>query len=332
MPIGRNAAGGQMRSPGVRRTRLARNSLIALLVTGGMVVVAVVSLHPRLWLFAEGGSPFDGAPAIGEVTFAPLASENPSPATAPTAEPTPSDSLLPSAAPSPTPVPTVLGGVPTPRPTPAPTPVPTPVRTPVPTPAPTPAPTPTPAPSPTPVVPASVTLIGSTDDLISGGSARTMTATVRDALGNPLAGQVVSFSAVAGSGSVAGLGSATTDGSGVAATDIVGDLAGAITIEARTSSVTAALTLTVVAGALDHIALSPNAISTAAGQAQIFVTLAYDAAGNLIGDVSTSAILQINPDGTCGTGTCTAPRRGSYTVTATYSGMVATATMRVRRH
>lgn len=181
-------------------------------------------------------------------------------------------------------------------------------------------------------MPATLTLAGSTEALASGGSARTLTATVRDGLGNPVAGQAVSFSTVAGPGTVTGLGGAISDASGIAATDVIGDLAGAITIEARAGSANAALAFSVVAGALDHIALSPTSITIGPGEAQIYVTLAYDAAGNLIGDVSMSAVLEINPNGTCETATCSAAKHGSYTVTSTYSGLVATAILRVHRH
>jgi hypothetical protein len=181
-------------------------------------------------------------------------------------------------------------------------------------------------------VPASLTLTGTTADLPSGGSARAITATVRDALGQPMAGQAVIFSAVGGSGSVTGLGAATTGGSGGATVEVVGDRAGAVTIEARTAGLSGTLALNVVAGALDHITLTPSSVSVFPDQPQTFVTDAEDAAANLIGDESATAILQISADGICVGATCTAPQRGFYTVTSTYSGLVATATMRVRHH
>ena len=40
-----------MKWPGVGRTRFALNSLVAVVAAGAIVVGAVVSLHPRLWLF-----------------------------------------------------------------------------------------------------------------------------------------------------------------------------------------------------------------------------------------------------------------------------------------
>ena len=46
-----------MRSPDARQTRLALNSLIALVAVAAFVVVAVITLHPRLWLFADSSAP-----------------------------------------------------------------------------------------------------------------------------------------------------------------------------------------------------------------------------------------------------------------------------------
>lgn len=132
------SGGGRRGYRGNQRPRFIRDSLGALLVTGGIVIVAVAVLHPQLSFFTGGVSPATAtAPAIGAVTFVPVK----------TASPSPSDSPSPSPSPSPTPV---VTPVPTPRPTPVPTPVPTP----------TPKPTPTPAPTPTPVKPIVISFNG----------------------------------------------------------------------------------------------------------------------------------------------------------------------------
>jgi hypothetical protein len=148
------SGGGRRGSRGNQRPRFIRDSLGALLVTGGIVIVAVAILHPQISIFAGGVSPATAtAPAIGDVTFVPLAtpSPSPSPSPSPTASPSPSPSDSPSPSPSLTPAPT-----------PRPTPVPTPRRTPVPTPAPTPTPKPTakPTPKPTPLQPIVLTFSG----------------------------------------------------------------------------------------------------------------------------------------------------------------------------
>jgi hypothetical protein len=69
-----------------------------------------------------------------------------------------------------------------------------------------------------------------------------------------------------------------------------------------------------------------------AGRWQPYTTIAVDAAGNLIGDVSSSAVLAISPDGTCNTGLCAALVRGPRTVVSTYGGLTATAMLDVRHH
>ena len=139
---------GRRGSRGDGRSRFARDSLGAVLVTAGIVFVAVAIFHPRLSIVSGGVSPTAAtALAISEVSFAPVATASPSPLPSDSPSPSPSPSPTPAPTPAPTPVRTP---VPTPRPTPVPTPPPTPVPTPPPTPVPTPRPTPVPVPTPKP--------------------------------------------------------------------------------------------------------------------------------------------------------------------------------------
>jgi adhesin/invasin len=178
-------------------------------------------------------------------------------------------------------------------------------------------------------VPATITLTGSSADLASGGSARTLSATVRDADGNPVPGRVVAFSQRGGSGSVSGLGNATTDALGAATAAVTGDEAGSVTVDAGVASLHDTLSFTVVPGVLDHVALTPASASISPGEFQSYTTIAFDAAGNTIGDVSSSATLSISLGGTCLATSCTALVDGSYTVTSTYSGETDTAELDV---
>jgi len=151
------ASGNGRRARGSQRPRFIRDSLGALLVTGGIVIVAVAILHPQLSIFQGGVSPATAtAPAIGDVTFVPLPTPTPLLTPSPTVFVTPSPS--PSDSPSPSPSPTLA---PTPVPTPVPTPRPTPVPTPVPTA--TPKPTPRPTPTPTPAAPIVTSFSGTTN-------------------------------------------------------------------------------------------------------------------------------------------------------------------------
>ncbi|MGH2464193.1 MAG: Ig-like domain-containing protein [Candidatus Limnocylindrales bacterium] len=316
-----------------------------LLIASGVVVVAVTVANPKIWTPSAGAGPAGGhPPAIAAVSTAPTDTSRPSPSSAPEASPSGSASLVPSSSlaplptgetPTPTPVPGVPTGAPvppgqTPVPTHEPTPTPTPVR--APTPGPTPSPLPTPGPTPTPIVAATITLTGSSADLASGGSARTLTATVRDGLGHPVAGAGVTFSQASGSGSVKGLGSSTTDGSGVATAAVTGNLAGSVTITARLGSLDDTLAFVVAPGALDHVGLTPSSATVDLDVAQVYVTTAYDAAGNTIAIVSLSATLRISGNGTCDATSCTSSKHGSYTVTSTYLGETATAHLVVLPH
>jgi outer membrane biosynthesis protein TonB len=145
------AAGRGGRKSGNQRPRFIRDSLGALLVTGGIVVVAVALLRPQLSILTGGVSPATAtAPALAAVTFVPVATPTPSPSPTPFPTPSPTPSPSPSASPSPTPSAT-------PVPTPVPTPPPAPRSTPVPTPVPTPKATPKPTATPTPPIVASFT-------------------------------------------------------------------------------------------------------------------------------------------------------------------------------
>ncbi len=144
-----------------------------------------------------------------------------------------------------------------------------------------------------------------------------------------MAGETVTFSHEAGTGTVTGLGNKVTNSSGVATAELVGARAGPITLKIQAGSVSATLSFTVVAGAFDHVILSPGSATISKGGSQVFTTIAYDAAGNEIGNVSASAVLTITRGGTCTGSTCTASKGGPHIVTSTYSGDSDTATLMV---
>jgi hypothetical protein len=139
-------------------------------------------------------------------------------------------------------------------------------------------------------------------------------------LNRPVAGQTVAFSHAGGTGTVACLGNVETDPAGVATARLVGVRAGPITLRIEAGSVSATLSFTVVAGTLDHLVLSPGFAQIASAGSQTFTTIAYDAAGNVIGDVSALAVLSISRGGTCIASSCTATKSGPHMVTAVYSG------------
>lgn len=290
-------------------------------MAGGIVIIAVAILQPQLSRSSGGGpSVSSGAAAVGDVTSAPPA--------APSQGPSPTDgaSLSPSVGPS---EPSPATSVP-PLATTAPILVP-PASTTVPTAVPTPVPThrPTPAPTPTPIGASRIQLSGSLVDLSSGAPARALTATVRDEFNHPVPGQTVVFSHAAGTGTVTGLGNAVTDAAGVAKAELVGDRAGPITLKIQAGSVGVTLSFKVVAGVLDHVILTPGSAEIAPGGSQLFTTTAYDAAGNVIGNVSAAAVLSITRGGTCTASSCTASTGGPHTVRSVFSDASDTATLMV---
>ncbi len=120
-----------------------------------------------------------------------------------------------------------------------------------------------------------IDLTGSTADLASGGAARMLTATIRDAAGNTVttgASSIldIAFSDTAGAGTLSGLGTATAV-AGVATVNVTGVLAGATTTtadETPSSGITAGtLGFTVVHGAATQIDLTGSTADLASGAA-----------------------------------------------------------------
>ncbi|MGH2513098.1 MAG: Ig-like domain-containing protein, partial [Candidatus Limnocylindrales bacterium] len=176
---------------------------------------------------------------------------------------------------------------------------------------------------------ASVDMVGTSIASLASGSTRDLTATVKDAYGNPIDGQAVAFSQIAGAGSLDNLDSESTNPSGVATDMVTGDLAGSVTAQAAVGLITDSVTFSVVAGPVDHLTLAPASASIAAGGSQAYTTTAFDAAGNSIGNVSDTATLSITATGSCTEPDCTATSVGTHTVTTSYSGKTATATLSV---
>ena len=89
--------------------------------------------------------------------------------------------------------------------------------------------------------------------------------------------------------------------------------------------------LTVDAGALDHIVVSPGTASVQAGVDQAYTVAAFDQYDNAIGDVTSSSTFTMTPDGGCDSpsATCNATLVGAHVVTAHYGGQTDTSTLTV---
>jgi hypothetical protein len=86
--------------------------------------------------------------------------------------------------------------------------------------------------------------------------------------------------------------------------------------------------VTVSAGALAAIKLSPATASITSGSSQAYTATGYDAYGNSRGAI-TNAKFTIAPDGSCTAAACGAFDGGTHTVTATLRGVSGTASLNV---
>jgi hypothetical protein len=88
-------------------------------------------------------------------------------------------------------------------------------------------------------------------------------------------------------------------------------------------------TLTVVPGALDHIVISPDPASIAAGTTQAYTAESFDLNDNSIGDVTAATVFTIDGAGSCAGADCGATIAGGYTVTGTYGALTDSAALTV---
>jgi hypothetical protein len=94
-------------------------------------------------------------------------------------------------------------------------------------------------------------------------------------------------------------------------------------------TVTGTAVLTVTAGPLDHLVLSPATATHAAGSPHAYTAEGFDAFGNDRGDVTASTSFAIAPDGSCPGATCTPAAAGAHIVTGTDGTATGTATLTV---
>ncbi|MEP6909071.1 MAG: carbohydrate binding domain-containing protein, partial [Actinomycetota bacterium] len=152
---------------------------------------------------------------------------------------------------------------------------------------------------------------------ITAGASQTYTAQGFDAANNSL-GDVTALTSF----TIAPNGSCT--GNSCTAT-----VAGAHTVTGTDAGKTSTASLTVNAGALDHLALSPASATISAGGSQAYTAQGRDQFDNSLGDVTSSTTFTIAPNGSCSGATCTASVAGAHTVTGTDSGKTGTASLQV---
>ena len=152
---------------------------------------------------------------------------------------------------------------------------------------------------------------------IAAGSSRAYAADGRDRYDNSLG--AVSASAtfsIAPDGSCSGAVCSATS-------------AGPHTVTAVSSGKSGTAALTVGAGTLDHLVVSPGSTSIATGATQPYTTDGFDAYGNTLGNLTPSTTFMITPDGSCLGSQCAAAAVGPHTILASAAGASGSATLDV---
>ena len=106
-------------------------------------------------------------------------------------------------------------------------------------------------------------------------------------------------------------------------------LAGAHTVTGTSGGKTGTASLTVTAGSLHHIVVSPASASIAPGGTQSYTADGRDQYDNSLGNVTAGTTFTISPDGSCTGNVCTASTAGAHTVTGNNDGKTSTATLTV---
>jgi parallel beta-helix repeat protein len=152
---------------------------------------------------------------------------------------------------------------------------------------------------------------------IGAGGSQVYTAQGFDASGNSL-GDVTAFTTFSISPNGACTGATCT-----------ATAAGTHTVTGNDAGRTSSASLSVTAGALDHLALSPASSTIQSGGSQTYAAEARDQYENSLGDVTATTTFSIAPEGSCTAATCTASAAGPHTVTGTTSGVTGSASLQV---
>jgi hypothetical protein len=129
-------------------------------------------------------------------------------------------------------------------------------------------------------------------------------------------------------GDVTGSSTFTIDPDGSCADAVcTATIAGSHTVTATDGSATGTASVTVNAGPLNHLVVSPASATISTGNSQSYTAEGSDQFNNDLGDVTGSSTFTIDPDGSCADAVCTATIAGSHTVTATDGTATGTATL-----
>ncbi len=123
----------------------------------------------------------------------------------------------------------------------------------------------------------------------------------------------------------------TEAGGSWAANVYTSENAGTWTVTGTYSGKSGTATLTVIEGPLDHIVISPDTASIAAGDSQTYTAEAFNQYDNSLGDVTNDTTFEIVTEagGSWAVDVYTSENAGTWTVTGTYSDKSGTATLTV---
>ncbi|HYR97599.1 MAG TPA: Ig-like domain-containing protein, partial [Gemmatimonadales bacterium] len=167
---------------------------------------------------------------------------------------------------------------------------------------------------------ASVTVSPATASLTVGGTQQ-LTATAKDASGNPLTGRTITWTS-------SNSGVATVSGSGLVSASSTGSTV--ITATSEGQSGTATVTVTAAPAPVATVTLSPASATVAVGASQQFTATLRDASGNVLtGRTITWTSNNSGVATVSGSGLVGASSTGSTVITATSEGQSGTATVTV---
>jgi hypothetical protein len=177
--------------------------------------------------------------------------------------------------------------------------------------------------------PAAAIVLGPSGGSSGAGTLHGVTAAVTGAGAAPVPGALVTFTVTSGPNS--GLtAQVPADGDGEATFTYAGTVPGTDTIKATVSALDSnTVSHAWTAGALDAIVITPGSATIPAGGSQAYTAEAFDAWHNSLGNVTASTLFSIAPDGACLGATCTATVTGTHTVSGTYAGKTAQASLEV---
>src|SRR5204862_389800 len=104
-------------------------------------------------------------------------------------------------------------------------------------------------------------------------------------------------------------------------------VAGGHTVTGNDSGKTSTATLSVTAGPLDHLVLSPASATISSGGSQTYTAQGRDRYDNSLGDVTSGTAFSIASNGSCSGSACTASAAGTHTVTGSDAGKSGSASL-----